>query len=107
VRNLRGLTLDEARRILHGAILRDSRLDESDLEQVLVAKREALGRDGLLEFYPPSEELTALGDMRRLKAWLEKRKGAFSREAEQFGLDAPKGLLGRGGGHGTGRPVDR
>jgi hypothetical protein len=53
VRNLQGLTLDEALRIVHGAVLRDSRLDESDVEQVLVAKREALGRDGLLEFYPP------------------------------------------------------
>lgn len=93
VRNLQGLTLDEARRILHGAILRDSRLDESDIEQVLVAKREALGRDGLLEFYPPSEALTALGDMQRLKAWLEKRRGAFSKEAEQFGLETPKGVL--------------
>jgi len=93
VRNLQGLTLDEARRILHGAILRDSRLDESDLQHVLVAKREALGRDGLLEFYPPSEELTTLGDMKRLKAWLEKRKSAFSKEAEQFGLETPKGVM--------------
>ena len=31
--------------------------------------------------------------MTRLKAWLEKRRAAFSPEAERFGLDPPKGIM--------------
>jgi len=93
VRSLRGLTLDEARRILTQSILARSCLDLTTLEAVYEAKTQLVKDQGLIEFLKPESGMGAVGGLTRLKAWLEKRRAAFSREAERFGLDPPKGIL--------------
>jgi SpoVK/Ycf46/Vps4 family AAA+-type ATPase len=47
----------------------------------------------LLEYCATSESFSSVGGMAVLKDWLGKRSLAFSREAREFGLAAPKGIL--------------
>jgi hypothetical protein len=93
VHSLRGLTLDEARRILTQSILGKSCLDTTTIEAVQEAKTQLVKDQGTIEFVKQESGLESVGGLVRLKAWLEKRRGAFSREAERFGLDPPKGIL--------------
>ena len=92
-RNLSGLTLDEVRRSLRRAALDDRSLDLNDLEIVMQAKKEAIARAGVLEWYPTSSGSGAVGGMQALRDWLDKRRGAFHDEARAYGLEPPRGLL--------------
>ena len=42
---------------------------------------------------PPKIKLEELGGLQTLKNWLSQRRRFFSKDAEDFGLDPPKGLL--------------
>jgi SpoVK/Ycf46/Vps4 family AAA+-type ATPase len=50
-------------------------------------------RGSLLEYVQIPQDLSEIGGMRRLKKWLSQRKDAFSSEATEFGLEAPRGVL--------------
>ena len=56
-------------------------------------KAQAVKKNGLLEIVHTNESLESIGGLDVLKAWLLKRKEAFSKRAAQYGLPAPKGLL--------------
>ena len=95
VRNLQGLTLMEAEKVLTKAMIEDSQLGPDDLQRVLDSKREIVEREGLLEYYPLEESLTDVAGLAGLKTWLAKRR-AMIREPERaaaFGLSFPKGIL--------------
>ena len=92
-RNLRGLTLDEARRILSQAILERSRFDRETVARVLSARGQVIKGQGVLEILTVEDGLAAIGGLKRLKSWLEKRRVAFTPEADQHGLRPPKGIL--------------
>jgi len=93
--NLRGLTLLEADKLLTKAIIEDGKLDVGDIEQVVLAKRAIVERDGLLEYFPVEENLTDVADLATLKSWLEKRKRFITdpEAAARYGLVFPKGIL--------------
>jgi ATP-dependent 26S proteasome regulatory subunit len=93
VQNLKGLTLNEAERLLTRAILHDDRLTCEDLPLILEAKKERIAQSGLLEFIPAGEKFEGIGGLQNLKRWLTVRKGAFSKEAKKFGIDPPRGIL--------------
>lgn len=96
VRHLSGLTLLEAKKILTKVMLQDGMLGKEDLGRVLDAKREALGQDGLLEYYPVEQKQPPqLAGAEVLLGWLKKRRAVLERpeEAQTFGLSFPKGLL--------------
>lgn len=93
VRSLRGLTLDEARRILTQAVLEGNRFDASTIDRILDAKSQFIKDQGVLEFLNVEGGLDAIGGLKRLKEWLEKRRGALSPEAARYGLEPPKGIL--------------
>lgn len=93
VRSLRGLTRDEARRILTQAILENSRFDLGTLDHIREAKNGLIKDQGVLEFLEPQAGLDSIGGLTRLKAWLGKRRGALTPEAARFGLEPPKGIL--------------
>ena len=95
VRNLQGLTLLEAEKVLTKAMIEDSQLGPDDLQRVLDSKREIVEREGLLEYYPLEASLTDVAGLTGLKAWLAKRR-ALMQEPERaaaFGLSFPKGIL--------------
>jgi len=93
VRGLRGLTREEARRILTQAILENCRVDSAILDRIREAKSKLIKDQGVLEFLDAEGGLDSIGGLARLKAWLAKRRGALTPEAERYGLDPPKGIL--------------
>lgn len=88
-----GLTLDEAERVFAQALVRDARLDASDIDAVLSEKKQIIRKSGLLEYYEPDEGMGDVGGLDILKDWLRKRGRAFSDDARAFGLPRPKGVL--------------
>src|SRR5215813_9878352 len=93
VDRLRGFTAFEAERAVTQAILRDNTLDARDIDFIVELKKDMLRKDGVLEYVSPEENLAEVGGFKHLKAWLEKRKKAFTPEAKRFGLEPTRGIL--------------
>ena len=93
VRNLRGLSRRQAERIILDTICEDRCFDDADIDIVIASKRQMIQRGGLLEHIRTPRNLNEIGGMRRLKKWLRARSLAFGREAEAYGLRAPRGVL--------------
>ena len=93
VRNLRGLTLGEVRRVVSSCVLDDNVLDAADLPRALEAKRERVEQSGVLEFVDLGSDVAALGGLRSLKAWLKREQAGFSPRARELGLAPPRGVL--------------
>src|SRR5947209_1358664 len=93
VARLRGFTEFEAERAITQAILRDNTLDARDIDFIVELKKEMLRKDGVLEYISPEENLAEVGGFKNLKAWLAKRKKAFTPEAKTFGIDPGRGIL--------------
>lgn len=93
VRQLRGLTLAEAQRVLMSAALDDLKLDRKDFKHILERKKNLIASDGLLQLLPQEESLKQIGGLENLKAWLKTRRAAFSPEAHRYGLEPPRGLM--------------
>ncbi len=93
VRNLVGLGLDDARRIVRKLIYDDGALTPSDLPTLARAKYELLDRDGLLHFEYDTAQFANVAGLARLKRWIAQRKPAFLGEKSAAKLDPPKGVL--------------
>jgi len=93
VQNLRGLTLNEIHRVVSRCVLDDGVLDAADLPRALEAKRARVEESGILEFYDVGEELSPLGGLRNLKAWLVRARAGYSEQAKALGLAPPKGVM--------------
>jgi len=93
VQNLKGLTLNEAERVLTRAIVHDGRLSAEDLPLILNVKKQKISQSGLIEFFPRQETFDGIGGLKNLKQWLGIRKGAFSEDAKSFGIEPPRGVL--------------
>ena len=95
VNNLTGLTLIEAEKIITKCIMEDGALRADDVGRVIVAKREAVEQDGLLEYHPAEDNMSSVAGLAGLKDWLAKRKLVISdpQKASDFGLQYPKGVL--------------
>jgi hypothetical protein len=95
LRAVQGLSFIEVRRLVARTIADDGKLDVRDIERVLAVKREIVEKSGVLELYPSSETLGDVAGLGTLKAWLGKRKQAFTDPdaAKAFGLTPPRGLL--------------
>ena len=93
VQTLRGLTTDEAARVVSGAIHEDNVLDGADLPRIVDAKRNRLGTTGCLESIVADVSPDEIGGLGNLKRWLNLRRGGFSSRGREFGLDPPRGIL--------------
>lgn len=88
-----GLSQSQADRAFNKALVNDSVLDDQDVMMVMEEKKTVIRESGALEFYSPGEGLTEdVGGLQVLKSWLDKRVLAFSEEARDYGLPAPRGL---------------
>lgn len=56
-------------------------------------KRQAVRRTDVLEFISASETMEDVGGFDNFKEWLSLRQDAFTEEAMEFGVTAPKGVL--------------
>jgi hypothetical protein len=93
LKNLRGLTLRQARQIVLDVISEDGEFTPEDLNHAMARKREILHREGLLEYVESPVSMAGIAGMSRLKAWLGHRKNAMTDEGRLFGLAAPRGIL--------------
>jgi AAA+ superfamily predicted ATPase len=93
VRTLRGLTSEEATRVVSGAIYADNVLDSAGLPRIMDAKRRVLGATGCLESIAADVSPDEIGGLANLKRWLNLRHGGFTARAREFGLDPPRGIL--------------
>jgi SpoVK/Ycf46/Vps4 family AAA+-type ATPase len=89
VRNLRGLTEGDARRLARGAIRNDGAITESDLPEVNRAKFDLLDMGSVLSFECDTARFSEVGGLQNLKAWVGKREQAML----AHGKDRPKGVL--------------
>jgi SpoVK/Ycf46/Vps4 family AAA+-type ATPase len=93
VQMLRGLTTQEAARLVSAAIHDDGVLDGAQLPRIMEAKRARLGTLGCLESITADVSPEDIGGLRHLKRWLNLRREGFSARAREFGIDAPRGML--------------
>ncbi len=93
VRNLVGLTLADARRIVRKLIYHDGALGPADLPELAKAKYELLDRDSLLHFEYETAQFADVAGLARLKRWIQQRVPAFVGRKMAVKLDPPKGIL--------------
>jgi len=93
VSNLKGLSFKDSRRLIRNAIVHDSAITESDLEDVMKAKYQLLNRDDVISFEFDTARFGDVGGMSKLKQWLHQREKVFHGQGNVQGIDAPKGLL--------------
>jgi hypothetical protein len=93
VRNLRGLKLADARKVIRQIVHNDGAICPADLPEVAQAKFRLLNGDGLLHFEYEVHDPDQIAGMARLKRWIELRRPAFLGEADAAKLDPPKGIL--------------
>ncbi len=93
LRNIRGLPLNDARRLVHAAIVDDGAITQSDIPDVMLAKHRLLSQDDVLAFEFDTSNFTELAGMKKLKQWLMQREKFFHREHDIPGIDSPRGIL--------------
>ena len=90
-----GLTLNEAENAFSKAFVEKS-VDKNKLSVarlVMKEKATAVKKNGILEFFEAKEQISDIGGLENLKAWLEMRKKAFTKAAREFGLPMPRGIV--------------
>ena len=93
VRNLRGLSIEDARRIVRTIIYDDGAITQADVITLTRAKFDLLNKDGLLSFEKDTARFADVAGLKHLKQWIEQRRAAFLGLQSAAKLDPPKGLL--------------
>jgi SpoVK/Ycf46/Vps4 family AAA+-type ATPase len=91
-----GLTLDEAYRAFMKAFQGQTVITADLVKKIHLEKKQLILKEGVLEYYPHRFTLDDMGGLDNLKDWLSKRQRAFSKEAQKYGLDRPRGILAMG-----------
>ncbi len=93
LRGTLGLSEQEAWSAFSKALLGRKTVGPELIEMLYEEKRQIVRKGGILDYIPPKIHLNSIGGLKTLKEWLRQRKRFFTNSAEDFGLDAPKGLL--------------
>ena len=88
-----GMTASQAQRVFSKAIVTNGTLDERDILLVTEEKKQIVRQSEALEFYSAIETPDNVGGLGVLKEWLRLREKAFTKEARDYGLPAPKGII--------------
>lgn len=87
-----GLSTAQAQRVFAKAIVSDGILDDRDIELVTEEKKQIIRESEALEYFSATETPDDVGGLEVLKEWLRLRERAFTQQARQYGLPAPKGI---------------
>jgi ATP-dependent 26S proteasome regulatory subunit len=87
-----GLTSAQAARTFAKAIVASGKLDDQSIEQVTEEKKQIIRESEALEYYAVTETPDNIGGLGVLKEWLRMRERAFTHQARDYGLPAPKGI---------------
>lgn len=93
VQAMRGMTLQQARKVIAFAALEDGKLTQEDVTRVLQRKVQVLREEGLLDYIPPQMNPAQLGGFKGLKQWLKRAQVGFTPQAKALNLPAPRGIL--------------
>ncbi|HOI47001.1 MAG TPA: AAA family ATPase [Bacilli bacterium] len=88
-----GLTIMEARLAFGKAIIERKKLTEEEIPLIINEKEQIIKKSGLLEYYHPTTDLNSIGGLENLKEWIRKRGNAYTKDAKEFGLTTPRGLM--------------
>ena len=100
--NLRGVTLDDARRLVRKAIVDDGAITSSDIDALNKAKFQLLDLNGVLQFEYDTSDFSEIAGLHNLKKWLKQRApiaavkhdtGTANTKYVPKVLDIPKGIL--------------
>ena len=89
--NLTGVTRSDARRLIRGAIEDDGAILHEDLPEVMKAKYELIGQEGVISFEYDTAQFSDIAGLDRLKHWLNQRRKAF--RAASGAIDPPRGIM--------------
>jgi len=93
IKACQGLSRTRIRRVLARSLAAKQQIDETDIDEILTEKQQAIRQTQFLEFYSGKESLKNVGGLANLKQWVRARRDAFTEEARQYGIPNPKGLL--------------
>jgi ATPases of the AAA+ class len=88
-----GLSSSEAEWTYRKIIADKGRILKTEINQIVAAKESIIKKSGILEYFHPESMLDNIGGLDRLKEWLQNRGKAFSKDAKDYGLPTPKGVL--------------
>ena len=88
-----GLTASQAQRVLSKALVSGGILDHRGIDLVTLEKKAIIGESKALEFHAVTETPADVGGLGLLKDWLRLRERAFTREANDYGLPVPRGIV--------------
>jgi SpoVK/Ycf46/Vps4 family AAA+-type ATPase len=85
-----GLTSVEIDNVLAKSLVMRRRFD---IDVIHSEKEQIIRKSGILDFMHPEASFSGVGGLELLKDWLRKRAKAFTKEAREFGLPEPRGIL--------------
>jgi AAA+ superfamily predicted ATPase len=88
-----GLPLYEVRRVCNRVERESPAPEDRLLAELLDEKARLVTRSGLLEFVENDVAIDQVGGLENFKAWLERRRHAFTEAARQAGVKPPRGVL--------------
>jgi SpoVK/Ycf46/Vps4 family AAA+-type ATPase len=93
VRSCQGLSLERIRKVLSKIIATYKEINIESIDTIFTEKKQIISQTKILEFCTVTEKMSDIGGLENLKIWLQKRVGALSKRAENYGLPLPRGLF--------------
>jgi ATP-dependent 26S proteasome regulatory subunit len=90
INSVSGLTLMEAQTAFSKSLVAHH---DWDLHTMLEEKKQIISKSGMLDYYDANVSMDDIGGLKNLTNWIKSRKQCFSQEAEDYGLQKPRGLL--------------
>ena len=99
-----GLSETKVKQVTAKALTQRGKISKDDIKDILEEKKQVIARSEILEFFESKSAQNDIGGLKVLKTWLKQRYRAFSKEAKEYGLPIPKGVL-LVGPQGTGKSL--
>ena len=99
-----GLTEIKVKQVTAKALTQRGKISKEDIKDILEEKKQVIAKSEILEFFETKSSQDDIGGLKVLKVWLNQRFRAFSKEAKDYGLPVPKGVL-LVGAQGTGKSL--
>ena len=99
-----GLTEIKVKQVTAKALAQRGKISKQDINDILERKKQVIARSEIPEIFEAKSNQDDIGGLNILKLWLNQRYRAFSKEARDYGLPIPKGVL-LVGAQGTGKSL--